>query len=486
MKKLISLFLSLVLVLLCAVPAGAKKTPSLPEPDYPFLLIRGMDFGGLIYKENTPEEEDAFKGVDVKELVSVILKGIGKGLLRGKVSVFTDDIIAYVTDIIGHVACDENGNTKYAVTIPQYEHAMSYYPEFVDDLGNGAEEGLLKLAVERYGAQNVYYYNYDFRLDPFEHARRIDKLINTALKETGKDKINVVTASMGGILMDSYLYKYGCAKVRRVVFMSSTFNGTYVTTDLLQGNVKVRADDLYAFLKQYIDSGDEKLNGLVDFAWKAGLFKVVEKLAAWFVKHAKEQVYDEFLRDTFGTMPTIWALVQPNEFKACLNYMFGGQEAKYAGIIQKAKAYYRMNVQREAMLKRCVANGMELCICASYDRALVPVYERANVHSDSVLESPLMLGNATVALRGETLPADYVPANPDYLSPDRVVDLSPAMFPELTWAIKGAPHVFCGHDTDCGEFMLWLINQKEQPTVRTSERYPQFMLSSTDQELRLF
>ena len=486
MKKLTALLLALVMVLLCALPAGAAETTETPEPEYPFLMVRGMNFGGLIYKEDTPEEEDAFKGVDVEQLISVILKGIGKGLLRGKVSVFTDDIIAYVTDIIGHVACDENGDTKYPVTMPQYDRALAYYPDFVNSLGNGAEEGLVKLAVERYGAQNVYYYNYDFRLDPFEHARRLDKLINTALKETGKDKINIVTASMGGILTTSYLYKYGCAKVHRLVYMSSTFNGTYVTTDLLQGKVKVSGDGLYDFLKQNLDSSDEKLNSLVDFAYKAGLFKFVEKLGNWFVKKAKKQVYDEFLRDTFGTMPTLWALVQPDEFHACLNYMFGGMEEKYAGVIQKAKGYYRMNVQKEAMLKRCVANGMELCIAASYDRVLIPVYERANVHSDSVLETPLMLGNATVALRGETLPDNYVAANPEYLSPDRVIDMSPAMFPEYTWAIKGAPHVFCGHDTDCGEFMLWLIEQPTQPTIHTSERYPQYMLSSTDQELRPF
>ena len=486
MKKLTALLLALILALLCAVPAGAKKTPAPSEPDYPFLLVRGMDFGGLIYREDTPQEEDAFKGVDAKELVGVILKGLARGLLRGKVSVFTDDIIAYVTDIIGHVGCDENGDTRYEITMPQYNHAMSYYPDFVDDLGSGAEEGLLKLAIERYGAQNVYYYNYDFRLDPFEHARRIDKLINTALRETGKDKINVITASMGGILMDSYLYKYGSAKVHRVVFMSSTFNGTYVTTDLLQGRVKVSGEGLYAFLKQNLDRDNKALNNLVDVAYKAGLFKAVERLANWFVSKAKDQVYDEFLRDTFGTMPTIWALVQPGEFDACLKYMFGGREEKYAGIIQKAKAYHRMNVQREAMLRRCMANGMELCVVASYDLALIPVYERANVHSDSVLETPLMLGNATVALRGETLGADYVPGNAKYLSPDRVIDMSSAMFPDYTWAIKGAPHVLCDYDSDCGAFMLWLLAQKTQPTIDTSERYPQYMLSSPDEELRSF
>ena len=483
LKKLTAIFLSVIMTLLCFLP----NTPPVQKgPDYPVVIVRGMNFGGLIFEAGTPQEEDVFKGVDAKELVSVLFKGIWHGLLHWKVSAFTSDVVDYVTDIIGRMACDENGDSVYDVSVPQYEHALSWYPEFVADLGGHNEDGLLKRAVELYGANNVYYYNYDFRLDPFMHAERINTLINNALEETGKKQVDVVSASMGGILMVSYLYRYGCDKIHRNIFTSSTFNGTYVTSDLLQGKVKVTAEGLEAFLRQTVGTDDQKLNGLLNFAHYAGLFKAVEKLATWFVKKAKTQVYDDFLRDTFGTMPILWALVQNEDFDACLKFMFEGREEKYAGLIQKANAYHKMNLQKEAMLRKCMADGMELCIAASYDRALIPVYERANVHSDSVLETPLMLGNATVALRGETLPKDYVPGDARYLSPDRVIDMSPAMFPEYTWAIKGAPHVFCNYGTDCNEFIFWLVNQETQPTVTTSERYPQYMLSSGDEELRLF
>jgi hypothetical protein len=97
-----------------------------------------------------------------------------------------------------------------------------------------------------------------------------------------------------------------------------------------------------------------------------------------------------------------------------------------------------------------------------------------------------MSGYATVANYGKTLGDDYVPANPKYLSPDRVVDLSTAILPEYTYIIKGAPHVAGNYGTDYSDFLVWLLSYDGEFYAGASEKYPQFMLSGDDQSLRSF
>ena len=492
MKKILCLFLAFVFAF-CMLPvaaAGESGGSGSAEADtsLPFLLIRGMDFTGLTYLRGTVDERNVFGGVNAGKLISTVLKGVGGSLIHRDPNVFADTAIAYAREIMGLMACDENGKSKYDVSVEQYTSALSNYPDLlkeIDETGT-RELGILKRAVEEYGAQNVYYYNYDWRLDPFEHADKIAELIDTALRETGKSKIRLACASMGGILTVAYLTKYGASKLERVLFLSSTFYGTYVTSDLFRGEVKFRGEGIYQFLQAMVAHDKPVVSLLFKGLRAMGLFRLVEKIADWLVPQIKERAYDSFMRDTFGTMPSLWALVLPEYYDACIQYMFAGKEETYAGIINLSKQYQEMVKNRDSMLKSMMANGLKVAVVASYDLPVVPAYEHADTQGDTVLESSRMLGGAVVSPLGETLPDSYAPADPVRLSPDRMVDLSPVLLPESTWAIRGAPHVASDYGTDYSDFVFWLLAVDRQPTVTMNPRYPQFMQSSYALELRQF
>lgn len=97
-----------------------------------------------------------------------------------------------------------------------------------------------------------------------------------------------------------------------------------------------------------------------------------------------------------------------------------------------------------------------------------------------------MSGYATVAPYGETLGDNYVAEKPEYLSPDRVVDLSTALFPEYTYIIRGAPHVAGSYGTDYADFLVWLLSYDGEFYAGASEKYPQFMISDSAQTLSSF
>lgn len=494
MKRLIAVLLSLTLLCgICAFSASAlwfcKDQPA-EEPvfekidtEYPFVLVRGMDFGGLLFSPGTEEAKPVMGDPDVKLIVRSVANALFKGLLADNWDRFTDEALAIADSILGNMALTKDGLPQFDTGVEQYPESLAHYPDYTEKLGNGVEEGLLKRAVQTYGADKVYYYNYDWRIDPFVHAERLHDLIETAKKDHGAKKVNLVCCSMGGILTDSYLYKYGAGSLHRVLFISSTFSGTYVTSDLLNGRVKVYGDQLYQFLTLKLD-----LNPVTAFLLKAvykmGLFRGVEKLANnVLIPKLKDRVYETYMRDMFGTMPVLWALTQPEDLDSALDYIFHGKENDYKTVIGLAKEYKKMNLQRNDMLRRMQKEGLEIIVAASYGLPVVPFYEHGNVQGDTVLESPLMLGGATMSVLGEKLPDDYVPQDKRFFSPDCEIDLSTAVFPETTWALKDVPHVFTSFATDCQEMIMWMLNEKTCPTVFTDARYPQFLQSNGKLEL---
>ncbi len=487
-KKILAAILAFALAFTCCAPAFAEGETAAPAADYdgvPFVLVRGMEFGGLIYKQGTDEERNCLGEIKAGELIKALSKGIASGVFHRDFDRFTDVIIDYVEGIMGLMACDEKGNSKYDVTVPNYPLSIANYPE-LENPGDENELGILKAASERYGAENVYYYRYDWRLDPFAHADAINNLINQALEDSGKSKVNLVCCSMGGIETLSYIYKYGAEKLNRVMFMSSTFYGTHVTTDVLRGMIEIDPFNLYTFAYQNVGGGNRAVKFLFDVLYKTKVFDGVCRLANdTLIPKLKDKVYADFLKPVFGTMPSVWALVLEDGYDEAIEYMFGGEEEKYADFIALTEEYQVLASKKEEVLKEAEAGGVSICVVSSYNSACIPVYPGGGCNGDAVLEADRMLGGAVVAKLGSTLGDDYAAADPARLSPDKVVDLSPVIFPKTTWAISGSPHVACSYGSDYNEFLFWAVDFDGDISVNSSEKYPQFMLSSKNQELRI-
>ena len=281
---------------------------------------------------------------------------------------------------------------------------------------------------------------------------------------------------MGGAVVDAYIYEYGCESLNKCIFDGTVFCGTYVVTDLFQGKVQITGTGLEYFL--YDKMGDN--NFLVKTLSTSGLLDAVAGVAMKFVDRYKGYVYDNFLRDTFVTMPALWAIVLPEEYDACIEYMFPTEEdkAKYANVIAQADELHEIMSGMDELLLSLPEQGVEVAVFAGYDMSPVPVYARSASHGDNVLESALMLGRARVANFGEELDGDS-----SMMSPDKQVDLSTCLFPEYTWAIKDMPHVSCGYGTEMSDFLFWLVEYDGQPTVYSNPQYPQFMISSADEML---
>ena len=477
-RKILSVILAVIMALSVSTIAFAAEENSTADYDgYPLILIRGMDFNGIYYKLGTDEEQRCFKGIEAWPLIKALGMSVFSGVFNHSMNAFIDELCVYLNDIMGLMACNKDGSSKYDVSAQEYPLSLANYPER-EEWGTDNEYGILYTACEKYGAENVYYFNYDWRIDPYINAEKLDKMVKQAKKDSGKDKVNLVCCSMGGVEAVSYMYKYGSKDLNRVIFLSSTVTGTHVTSDILRGLVTVTPNNLYRFVSQSLAPNSKIVQFLFKALNKAGVFNILSCIANRFIASAKDEVYEKFLADTFGTMPTVWALVLPEYYDEAIEYMFGGKEDEYADFIALTQEYQKMAAERDDMLRKAEADGTSICFVAGYDKCCIPVYTGGECNGDSILEADRMLGGAVVSQLNSTLGDDYVPDDPARLSPDGKVDLSGVIFPESTWAVRNLNHVGCSSGTESSDFLFWLLGFDGKVTVTSNPQYPQFMYST--------
>ncbi|HZK20686.1 MAG TPA: hypothetical protein VFC76_00255 [Oscillospiraceae bacterium] len=469
-KRITGIVLCVVLLFSTAAPVSAKGFLS-STPEYPLVVVRGMDFSGLYIDEGTENERPALGEIDATGIIkTLILAGIS-GSFDGVIN----QALVYVKSILGNLACDNTGASIYNVSPHRYPGAISSYPNF--EYENINELGIVKKGAELYGGDNVYYFTYDWRMNPLDIADEIAETVNLAIAETGKSKVNLVCCSMGGVMTVAYMTKYGYENLNKCVFISSTAGGVDLVSDLLQGKVVIDSQALFNMVEHQVK--DSELLPLINVLNVFGVFGAVSSFANDIVETYKRKVFDEFLIDTFGHMLSLWALVQPEDYSSAVEFMFGGKEDEYELFIQKTDEIQEMMKNRDGLLKEAKNNGVDIAVTTSYNFPGIPLHERAAQNGDGTLDAKGMSLGATVANYGKTFDDEVINSGSSYVSADGVINAESALFPNSTWFFKDSPHVGCSYGTEQSDFLFWLL-ETPNATVNSNWSYPQFSQSSGD------
>jgi len=475
MKKILSVLLATVMIFTITIPAFAADAAA-PAENYngnPVIIVRGIDFAGLTY-DNGEKALNISAGV----IMSALMDGFLGMLKLKEVDSVLDGVFLAAKEVFEPISCDKEGNSKYYnVSMKQYPESMASYPEFVATLPDGGEEGIVKTAIEKYGAENTYFFTYDWRKTPEQIADELHGFVETARRDSGKNKVNIICASMGCMVTTAYFYYYGTYNVESAVYLSGAHNGTYVCGDALNGRIVIDGDVLVKFINGATDNniflrifiGVFDMLGVVDF---------IADVANDMVSSSFDRGNDLMLRDSLGAFCGFWALCPDADFESGVENIFGGHEEEYPVLLEKIEGVKAFVFSTEDTLSKAMADGVRISFVSNYNSGLVPVYERANLNGDNVLESELTSNFATFAPLGETLSKAYIEnADSKYISPDEVIDASTAVFKDNTWFVKDAPHVAADYRTGFSKFTFTLLESEIQPTIDMFEEYPQFMIA---------
>ncbi len=475
MKKIISVMLAIIIAF--TLSASVYGT-SVKEAKTPTVVVSGMNFAGLVIDKGTENERSTLGEINAGEIVFTLVWGLLKTVLTMDSDGLTSMIFEYASNILKGYSCDENGDSVYNVsTDNEYPLSAGNYTRFTEaEPTASAENGVVASCMEEFGADNTYFYYYDWRLDPFDIADGLNDMVELALEESGSDKVNIVCCSMGGVETVAYMTVYGTDKINNCVFLCSTVNGAYVVSDILNGKIKLTANSALNFLTKLAGEDMETLMLILRYS---GVGYLVGGLAGLLVDSLKEGAFNEVLKPNFATMPVLWALVLPDEYESAKKYCFGGEEEKYAKLLERADKLQSMMKNRDSMLDEAVKNGMKIAYVSNYNSPCVPVYERSETQGDGVLETALMAGGATVSDIGKTLDVEAG----KYISADKIIDASTCTYPDYTWFVKDAPHIACQFDSTYSDFVIYLLTSEAQPTITSNPLYPQFMYADEGQNV---
>ena len=261
--------------------------------------------------------------VSASTIFSALMDGFMGMLKLKKVDSVLDGVFLTAKEIFDPIACDKDGNPYMFVSMKQYPGSMANYPEFTENLTDGAEIGIIKTAIERYGAENTYFFTYDWRKTPQQLASELSSFVETAKADSGKDKVNIICASMGGMVTTAYMYYFGTENINSAVYLSGAQNGTYVCGEALNGNIVFEKKVLTSFLKDATNN-NLLLRVLLVVLDHAGVLDKTVNFANDLVTDTFDDANDRVLRNCFGTLCGFWALCPDDDFESGVENIFGG------------------------------------------------------------------------------------------------------------------------------------------------------------------
>lgn len=484
MKKTIKRILSLVLTVLMLV--GAVPMSFAKDAD-PVIVVSGM----ASYTLDDGETGERVYGPKTE----VILSLVGRALPDAAKFLFTKDYQALADAVVSDVynsifegmACDAEGNSKHNITTKTFPLSLDNYPDEWDFSTRLAdEEAVIGAAIKTVGADNSYFFNYDWRLDPMATAEKLNAFIENVKQVEGSSTVTLIPCSMGGVITNAYLSKYGNASVSRIVYAMTAYHGMDMVGELFNKNLtldtKLLTEYLFTFQRDKVDM--QILMALLKTVTE--MFPALSKGIDSFIDESlfelSDRVYNEILVGSLGSCPGFWSFIPDNYYESAKKAMFG--EKLNAEFERKIDSYhYGVQVKAHELMENARLSGTDIILLSSYGFVGAPCTTTAYEQSDCLIETYHEAGGATTALWGKTLgDKNYEPIGTvcgdkshNHVSTDLIIDASTGVYPEYTWYLKYNKHVGLDYDTDCTDFLQWLITAESQPTVHDNEKYPQFM-----------
>ena len=491
-KKIVSVILAITLAVVAFVmPVSAAKV-------YPLVIVDGI-FSTTLYKNvGTAEQAPAFATDDagleamIKDVVGSFIGGcINYGVAKKDYNAFADKFYPVLNKYIAPIGFNPDGTPVDAtVGFVQNTKPMSDYSE-------EEKAGLSVFAdayAKEFGEENVYNFNYDWRISPIDSAAALNQYINDLKDEIGVKKVNIVAHSMGATVVLAYLSAFGAKSVNSLVFTSPAWQGTNLAGDLATNNVEFDMFAVENYLVQLANvSATTHITAFIIsyIATYDGLTKEYAGDINKAVKGITPRLYTDTVIPYIAGMPGFWSLIPSEDYEAAKAFLFA--DGIDAALEAKIDAYNKIQQEKntKAIIEKAMADGMKFGIVVGYNCQMIPV-NKEYVQSDTIIDVEHASGGATcskylqafddwtnIYKQGGDGSKPYCREH-GHVSWDYKVDASTCMFPEQTWFYKNLQHN--GYNVDYGttDIVIWLLSSSEQMTVYSDkENYPQFSLYNT-------
>ncbi len=460
MKKLfkaaVSLVLAATLVIGCS-SVGFAADESCDCGETPVIFVNGI--GGTIFATDEAGNEQMIFPIENDTMVSVILTYLPAALINGIFGgwdSFAVSLDKMLINLFAGMDCDNKGNS-----------VLNAYADDCDEV-----------TVDEHLDDNEFNFLYDWRLDPYVSAAKLDAYIDEIIKVTGHDKVIINAYSEGGEIALAYFDEYGSEKVEMFISQCSAFQGLTLIGKLFTNQCSVDANQLYNFLMTMLPvvNVEQGVLDLLTVLRYTGIYNLLTSLVNKILDECFDEIYAGFATDVFACMPGVFNFVPAEYYDDAVKMVFG-EDPQYAELVKKLDKYHLAQVNAEKILKEAQNKGMAVAFVSHYGVAPMPLVGDTCYQTDGLIDSANSSGGATFAPMDAPFDSSYKQKVDDvhnHVSPDGTVDASTCMFPESTWFVSGFSH--WNYSTNLIE---WLESYHGQPTVYENEQFPQFLVGDT-------
>lgn len=539
-RKVISCIL--VVVMLFGITATAFAAE---KSDYknPVIVINGIENNPLYVNPNSVDSTQVFppKNYSFTTKIGSILETLGMGpnlmgmtfdFYIGAITALASDdydqIMNYLVgsqlfEMLEAIQLNPDGTSKSENLGPLViDHALSYYytdKEFFETIAGNIGIGM----CDRLGADNVYVYTYDWRIDPIESAKGLDEFIQTVKAQSRCSQVSIISEGFGSTVATTYLaecYENATADVDNFVTVNSAFEGTSLIGDIYTGRLIRQYNELQnatsAFIRYTNDVSDNPavhgstwlVNYILNKNWET------QDLIAHtitMVGHVRNNLYNKYLREMLKNFTGLWAMVPVEYFDEAMDFMFINDYATgedYNSEFQeKLQTFKNYQSSAAAILNRAKSEGINVSVVSSWDLQLVPIGDNKasdeelfglSAQSDGLIDTYYSsFGAYTIPLNdvgaatqnreqrnkeGECAHHTHLNAVYDTLTPEHsaaglahYIDASTCALPDNTWFIRDMKHGTFNTASNSMDFLVWLVTAEKTISVFTDGRYGQFL-----------
>lgn len=535
-KRTLSVVLSAIMLVSCAVSVFAATENNSIDP---VILVGGIDANPLKANPNTQDAETVFPPSDAE-----MSYFIGKLITLMNTSVATgdyDEVLNYtyswVYPIMDKISMNNDGSNKSNnVGVQKYTHSLSYYrtdTELLETVAGTLGKGM----AEKIGYNNIYVFQYDWRLDPFENADKLAEFVTEVKAASHKDQVSIVCEGYGANVAVTYLSSHSETAhkdVSKFVTISSAFMGTSLIGDLFTGNIIVKDSTFSypnnvgygqfqnltsAFIRWSNDFSDNPFtafstwitNYVLNGEWETQSY-IINIMT--MMGHTITKMYDKYLREMLRNYLGLWAMVPLEYYDDAYEYMFIDREEPNATLVQKINAYKKLQRNASSILTDAQKAGIDVSVVAMWDLQLLPIgndympSELGNderdindmsnelyglsAQSDGVIDTYYAsfgayctalndVGRAALIMQTKDKDHDHLSSTYDYLDAKHklgaichYIDASTCALPENTYFIRNMKHGTFAEGSNTIDFIVWLACT-DDTNINSRWEFGQFM-----------
>lgn len=495
MKKLISLLLCVVLLMpTAALLASAEvyttcggecgKSPSVVIPGLFQSEVLCYDDNGELMLDSQGNVRTGPFFMDTQE---VVIDAVKKALLPLSKTLITqrDDQKEFANalgDVLGEallerVKSDDNGNFVHNIQAVKYTTSIARMN--AHDKAWALNAIPLNSYIDVAGADHLYFFSYS-SLDNMERlAAQVKELIETAKRETGHDKVNVVPISQGGSIFNAVMEYYPEIKedIDRVIYVVPATDGSDLIGDIYAYGFIDDDDALYDYMfPLLLGEESEWLGYIIDL-----LVRVIPKDV---LNETLDIAVDKLISEYLVNSTAIWGLI-PTESYPIAREKYLMDDSK-ATIREQTDRFYQAQLNVQKNILEFKESGVEFFDIVGYNHSLYPIVDSWDeVNADGIIQLSSTAIGATSAKVGEKLPEGYTQQGNAYstcsdpthnhIDPYNIVDASTGLLPDHTFYFYNHNHERTGGcDVIIGLAVRLLWDKSFTDVYSYPNEYPQF------------